>query len=65
MGIGIDLFFVRRSELTSYFCGVEIVFLWGRKSLGFSAWIEIDLIACVVEIDVISVWGIGFDLISV
>ena len=37
-----------------------------RKWHGFSVSIEIDLVvACVVEIDVISMWGIGFDLISV
>ena len=32
---------------------------------GFSVGIEIYLVVCVVEIDVISLWGIGIDLISV
>ena len=38
----------------------------GRKSLGFSVSIEIDLVfVWVVDIDLISVCGIDFDLISV
>ena len=46
---------------------VEIdLFLYaGRKSLGFSVSIEMDLVLKVGEIDLISVWGIGIDLISV
>ena len=37
MGIEIDLFFVRGSELTCFLCG-------GRRLLGFSVWIEIGLV---------------------
>ena len=36
MGIEIDFFFVRESELTWFLCG-------SRKFFGFSVWIEIDL----------------------
>ena len=36
-----------------------------RKSHGFSVGIEIDFVVWVVEIDVISGWGVGVDLISV
>ena len=37
----------------------------GRKSLGFSVRIEIDLVVWVVDIYLISVWGIELSLISV
>ena len=37
MGIEIDLFFVRGSELPWFLCG-------GRKLLGFSVWMEFDLV---------------------
>ena len=38
----------------------------GRKSLGFSVSIEIDLVfVWVVDVDLVSVWGIELDLISV
>ena len=37
----------------------------GRKSLGFSVSIEIDLVFVgLVDIDLISVWGIELDIIS-
>ena len=51
MGIEIDLFFVRGSELPWFLCG-------GRKLLGFSVWIEFDLVYVGgIEIDLISVQG--------
>ena len=38
----------------------------GRKSLGFSIRIEIDMVfVWVVDIDLVSVWGIELDLSSV
>ena len=44
----------------------DSVFGCGRKSIGFSDSIEIDLVfVWVVNIDLISVWGIELDLISV
>ena len=60
MGIEIDLFFVRGSELPWFLCG-------GRKLLGFSVWIEFDLVyvgdrtgldfRLGIEIDMVLVWG--------
>ena len=38
----------------------------GRKSLGFSVSMEVDMVlAWVVDIDLISVWRIKLDMISV
>ena len=60
MGIEIDLFFVRGSELPWFLCG-------GRKLLGFSVWIEFDLVyvgdrtwvnfSLAIGIDLALVWG--------
>ena len=52
-----DLFLCEWSKLT-WFLYV------GRKSLGFSVSIEIDLDYVWVEMDLISVWGMEHDLIS-
>ena len=55
----INLIFVRVVE-------ISLVLNAGRKSLGFSASIELDFVfVWVVEIDLISLWGIQLDLISV
>ena len=50
--------FVRGSRLTLFLCA-------GRKLLVFSVSMEIDLVFVMVEIDLISMWGIELDLISV
>ena len=52
------MFFVRGSKLTLFLCA-------GRKLLVFSVSMEIDLVFVMVEIDLISMWGIELDLISV
>ena len=58
MGIENDLSFVWGSRLTSSLYA-------GRKSLGFSVGLEINLVVVwVVEIDLVSVWGIKHDLLS-
>ena len=54
----IDMFLVRGSKLTLFLCA-------GRKLLVFSVTMEIDLVLVTVQFDVISVWGIESDLISV
>ena len=54
----INMFFVRGSNLILFWCV-------GRKLLVFSVSMEIDLVFVMVEIDLISMWGIELDLISV
>ena len=52
-----DMFFVPGSNLT--------LFSWVcRKLLVFSVSMEIDLVFVIIEIDLISVWGIELDWIS-
>ena len=53
----IDTFFVRGSKFTLFLCA-------GRKLLVFSVRMETDLVSVMVEIDLISAWGIELDLIS-
>ena len=51
MGVEIDMVFVRGSKLTSFLCA-------GRKLLGFSLLIEIDLVLSVgIEVDLDFVCG--------
>ena len=53
-----DVFFVGESKST--------LFLYdGRKLLDFGVSMGIDLVCVMVAIDLISVWGIALDLISV
>ena len=67
MGAENDLFLVCHSIDLVFVSVVEIkvVFYAGRNSLGFSVSIEIDLFVWVVEADLISVWGVELDLMSV
>ena len=43
----------------------DLVFVCGLKITVFSVSMEIDLVFVMVKIDLISVWGIELDLISV
>ena len=43
----------------------DLVFVCGSKITVFSVSMEIDLVFVIVEIDLISVWGIELDLNSV
>ena len=52
------MFFVRESKMTLVLCAC-------RKSPVFSVSMEIDLVFEMVEIDLIPVWGIEVELISV
>ena len=67
MGAENDLFLVCHSIDLVFVSVVEIkvVFYAGRNSLGFRESIEIDLFVWVVEADLISVWGVELDLMSV
>ena len=58
MKTGVDLFFVRGSKWTLFFCA-------DRKLLVFSVNMEIKLVFMMVKIDLISVSGIELELISV
>ena len=54
----IDLFLVRGSKSTLFLCA-------DRHLCVFSVSTEISLVFVIIEIDLISVWGIELDLISV
>ena len=65
--IYIDLVLVWEPKLTWFFAGlkIDLVFVCGSKITCFSVSMEIDLVFVMVQIDLISVWRIELELISV